>query len=67
MIQIYLFFNHSEFLINGLEMESIESGSIEEDLEITKRDVADLLVDRRHERRHRPVREVQDFRQLRLA
>ena len=57
----YLFFDHSELLFHGLEVESEESGPIEEILEVPERDFADSFVERGHERSHRTIRKVQNL------
>jgi hypothetical protein len=48
-------------------VEPVEAWPVEQVLKVPERDVADLLVDRRHERGHGPVGEVQDLGQLRLT
>ena len=63
-IETHLFFDHSELLVDGLEVEPVEAGPVVQVLEIPEADVADALVDGRHEGGHRPVGEVQDLRHL---
>ena len=57
----HLLFNHAELLIHRLEMEAEEPRPVEEVFEVPKGDVSDLLWYRRHERRRRSVRVVQDL------